>query len=80
MRVGLFRLHVIISPLPAAWLRKCTLPICQRFRKLTGCEVALADAFDEGCVLPELAAMELVGIQQTPRDSQALILQGLCQF
>jgi hypothetical protein len=77
MPIGRFRSNVVTSPLPAAWLRKRTLPICQRFRKLAGCEVALADAFDEGRVLPQLSAIELVGIEQTPRDQRVLILQGL---
>ena len=80
MPIGRFRSNVVTSPIPAAWLRKRTLPIYQRFPKLAGCEVALADAFDEGRLLRQLSAMELVAIEQTPRDSQALILQGLCQF
>jgi hypothetical protein len=70
-------MQVVDSLLPTARLRKGTLPISQRYGKLTSCEVALADALDEGRVLPQLSAMELVGIQQTPRDQQALILLEL---
>ncbi len=58
--------------LPACWLGKRSFAIPQRSRELAGCQIALADALNEGRILPQFSAMELVGIEDANQQFKIL--------
>jgi hypothetical protein len=59
-------------PSPAWRLRESPLAVSEGFRGLTGGEVSLPDSLEEGSVLPQLAAVKLMRVEDANRQSEFL--------